>query len=155
MSLKPDLNDPALTPLGIGPGLFFPQSNEALNLSDPQLWEPTRRHPYYLKCWTWARSCHQYEIARLGLGPQGTNWPLVRACAGVLRGIGVRIGGIDFPDPALSWAEQPKPMREANGASPVTCRELAMQPLARLPNDIRKKVGEALQQGTALDANLR
>src|SRR5437588_264973 len=102
MALETDLIDPTLARLGTGPGLYFLQSHEVLTPSNEQRWELTRRHPYYLKCWTWARSCHQYKIAGLGPGPNGANWPLAEACAGAIRGLGVRIDGIDFPDPALS-----------------------------------------------------
>jgi hypothetical protein len=152
MSIKNDLTDKTVAPLGIGPSLYFPQSQDALSLSPQQRWELTRRHPYYLRCWTWARSYHQWKIARLGLGPNGTNWELAEAAAGVLRRLGVRIDGMNVPDPSLSWDEQPVQMRDNNGASAMTARELALQLLARLPDDARRMVGKALQEDTAVDA---
>jgi hypothetical protein len=45
-------------------------------------------------------------------------------------------------------------MRGSDGASPMTSRELALQLLARLPDETRKKVGEALLQNTATDASV-
>jgi hypothetical protein len=153
MSLKPDLTDNILTPLGIGPGLYFPQSQDDMSLSPEQRWELTRRHPYYLKCWRWARSYHWYKVTEMGPGPGGMNWPLAEACAGVIRGLRVRIDGIHFPDPALGWNEQFGQMREETGASPMTCRELALQLLTRLPDDVRKAVGAAFLQDNALDAS--
>jgi hypothetical protein len=154
MSIEPDLKDDnTLTPLGVGPGLYFPQSQDVLSLSPQMRWELTRRHPYYLNCWRQARSYHRYLFIRREQKPTTVNLELAAACAGVVRGLGVRIDGIDFPDPALSWDEQPFQMRESNGASAMTPRELVLQLLARLPDDERKKLGVALQEVTAINAS--
>jgi hypothetical protein len=153
MSLKPDLVDPALTSLGIGPGLFFPKSDEALVLHPRQRWELVRRHPYYLKCWRLAQRYHQYHLCGWGEGPKARDWPLAESCAGVLRGLGVRIDGPYIPDPARSWDQLQGGVSDRNGAGPVSCRELALQLLAQLPDDVRKLIGQALQQDTAIGAS--
>jgi hypothetical protein len=155
MPLAPDLIDPTLAPLGLRHGLYFPRSQQVLALTPEQRWEVTRRHPYYLKCWTRARSYHQHMLADPKPEPKGDGWALAEACAGVVRGLGVRIDNADFPDPALDWNDPRHPWGGVGYGAvvPMTPRELVLQLLARLPDAVRKAVGAALQEDSALRAS--
>lgn len=103
-------------------------------------WEVTRRHPYYVQYWPFARQHYLQE-------PYATDEELSLRCfaTSLLGRIGVRG---ELPDPKLSFEEmEPGALNSAwlSGAvHPVSCRGLTALLIALLPPETLEGIGNLL-----------